>query len=273
VFVNKASNSFFGANSGQFIRNGNYNSFFGDSAGSSNTDGNNNVFSGVNAGSSNTTGSNNSFFGTGSGQTNTTGNNNTLLGSNANVASNNLTYATAIGSGATVSTSNTIALGRSDGSDKVVVYGLGAAGSTQLCRNANNEIAGCSSSLRYKMNIAPFSSGLDFIRQLRPISFDWKEGGMRDVGFGAEDVAAINPLFVTYNSKGEVEGVKYDRLTTVFVNAFKEQQQQLEAQQKQLETQQQQIEAQQKQLETQQQQIEALKSVVPSLKPEAEQNR
>lgn len=38
-------------------------------------------------------------------------------------------------------------------------------------------------------------------------------GRQEDVlGLGAENVAAIDPLLVTYNSKGEVEGVKYDRI-------------------------------------------------------------
>ena len=45
---------------------------------------------------------------------------------------------------------------------------------------------------------------------------------MRDVGFGAEDVAAIDPRLAVFNEAGEVEGVKYDRLTTVLVNAVKE---------------------------------------------------
>lgn len=57
---------------------------------------------------------------------------------------------------------------------------------------------------------------------------------MKDIGFGAEDIAKIDPRFVTFNSKGEVEGVKYDRLATVFVNAFKEQQTQIEKLQKQI---------------------------------------
>jgi len=100
--------------------------------------------------------------------------------------------------------------------------------------------------LRYKTNIAPFSFGLNLIKQLRPISFDWKTGGAADVGFGAEDVAKINPLLVTYNRAGEVEGVKYDRLSVVFVNAFKEQQTQIEQQNQQIERQNQQIKEQQK---------------------------
>lgn len=103
------------------------------------------------------------------------------------------------------------------------VNNLGAAGSTQLCRNASNQISTCSSSLRYKTNIAPFAGGMAVLDRLRPISFDWKDGGMKDVGFGAEDVAAVDPRLASYNEKGEVEGVKYDRLSVVFVNAIKEQ--------------------------------------------------
>lgn len=106
--------------------------------------------------------------------------------------------------------------------------GLGTAGSSTLCRNSSGIIASCSSSLRYKTNFAAFNLGLNVINQLQPITFDWKDDGASDLGFGAEDVANINPLLVTYNNKGEVEGVKYDRLSVVFVNAFKEQQKQID---------------------------------------------
>ncbi len=130
----------------------------------------------------------------------------------------------------------------------IQVYGLGVAGSNALCRNNSAEISLCSSSLRYKKNIGEFSQGLSFVNKLHPISFDWKDGGMKDVGFGAEDIEKIDPRFVTYNDKGQVEGVKYDRLSVAFVNAFKEQQTQIEAQQKQ---------------------IDELKAIVCSLKPDA----
>jgi trimeric autotransporter adhesin len=104
----------------------------------------------------------------------------------------------------------------------VRVDSLGVAGATTLCRNASNEIATCSSSLRYKRDVEAFDGGLDVLGRLRPISFTWKNGGMRDLGFGAEDVAAIDPRLAVFNGNGEVEGVKYDRLTTVLVNAVKE---------------------------------------------------
>lgn len=125
----------------------------------------------------------------------------------------------------------------------VSINTLGAAGSTSLCRNASNQISNCSSSLRYKTNIQAFTSGLSLLTRLRPITFDWKDGGLHDLGFGAEDIAAVEPLLVTRNDKGEVEGVKYDRVTAVLVNAVKEQQQQIQQQQAQLKQQQQQIDS------------------------------
>jgi Chaperone of endosialidase len=118
----------------------------------------------------------------------------------------------------------------------VKINTLGAAGNTSLCRNASNQISTCSSSLRYKTNINPFIGGLAVLNRLRPITFDWKEGGMHDLGFGAEDIAAVEPLLVTHNNKGEVEGVKYDRITAVLVNAVKEQQEQIKRQQTQIES-------------------------------------
>jgi hypothetical protein len=124
----------------------------------------------------------------------------------------------------------------------VTINTLGGAGSTSLCRNASNQISTCSSSLRYKTNVQPFRDGLSVLNRLHPIAFDWRLGGMRDLGFGAEDVAAVEPLLVTRNDKGEVEGVKYDRLTAVLVNAVKEQQQQITQQLAQIKRQQNEIE-------------------------------
>ncbi len=120
---------------------------------------------------------------------------------------------------------------RIEAGGQLVVNTLGTAGSTNLCRNASNQIATCSSSLRYKAQIEPFTSGLSLLGRLSPISFTWKDGGARDVGFGAEDIAAIDPRLAVFDEAGRVEGVKYDRLTTVLVNAVKEQQALIERQQ------------------------------------------
>ena len=252
-------NSFFGANAGDSNSTAERNSFFGNASGISNTTGTRNSFFGDNAGLFNDTGIDNSFFGQQAGQNTTTGDNNVIVGSNAgiantigsnntligrssNVGANNLTFATAIGAGAVVSASNTIALGRAAGSDGVRIAGnltigiLGTAiGAVPICRNVGDFVSTCgSSSLRYKTNIGNFNPGLDIVKRLRPITFDWKEGGMHDFGLGAEDVAAVEPLLATYNKDGQIEGVKYDRIGVVLLNAVKEQQATIEEQHKKI---------------------------------------
>jgi hypothetical protein len=227
-------NSFFGYRAGANLISGSGNSFFGVNAGLEPGSGSSNSFFGGGSGI-NMAGRGNSFFGEGTGKLFTTGDNNSLLGSRADLGANGLSYATAIGAEAKVNTSNTIALGRTDGSDTVLVYGklqidtMAAAGSTQLCLNGSNRVGTCSSSLRYKTNLAPYNRGLNIINRLRPISFTWKDGGLRDLGFGAEEVEKVDPLLVTYNKQGQVEGVKYDRINVALVNAVKEQQQEIES--------------------------------------------
>jgi len=49
------------------------------------------------------------------------------------------------------------------------------------------------------------------------------------VGLGAEDVEKIDSLLVTYNKQGQVEGVKYDRINVVLINAIREQQAQIDS--------------------------------------------
>lgn len=118
---------------------------------------------------------------------------------------------------------------------------IGIAGVTGVCFDASLILSSCSSSMRYKQNLASFTPGLDLVRQFRPVSFSWKSNNLRDMGLVAEEVAEIEPLLATYNNKGEVEGVKYDRIGVVLVNAVKEQQAQIERQEKLIAEQQRQI--------------------------------
>jgi hypothetical protein len=138
-------NSFFGSGTGGANTAGSYGSFFGNSAGASST-GDSNSFFGVSAGTATTIGSGNSFFGVSAGTFNTTGSDNTLIGKFANVGANNLTNATAIGAGTVVSTSNTIALGRSNGSDTVQIPGAlnvaGTLGASVLSATTQFNIGG-----------------------------------------------------------------------------------------------------------------------------------
>ncbi|QQS41639.1 MAG: tail fiber domain-containing protein [Acidobacteriota bacterium] len=110
----------------------------------------------------------------------------------------------------------------------IVAFNLASGGATSVCQNFNSEISTCSSSIRYKENIRVFDHGLDLVSRLKPVTFDWKAGGRRDIGFVAEDVASVDPLLVTFNEDGQIEGVKYDRISVVLINAVKEQQTEIE---------------------------------------------
>jgi hypothetical protein len=169
----------------------------------------------------------------------------------------------------TADTSGNVGIGTTAPTSKLHVVGtirfdtLGVAGSTQLCQNGSNQISTCSSSARYKNNINAFTPGLSLIKRLRPVSFNWRDGGMLDMGLVAEEVNKVEPLLTTTNASGQVEGVKYDRVGVVLVNAVKEQQVQIESLEKQ-------NESQQKQIEQQRVEIDALKVIVCKQNPNAQ---
>jgi hypothetical protein len=147
----------------------------GDNSLKGNTTGEDNVAFGIASLSSNTTGSGNAAIGTGSGQAITTGNFNTFLGQNSNALSNNLTNATAIGKNAVVDLSNHVRIG-----DTNVTQIGGQVAWSNL------------SDARLKENIRDLDLGLDFVLQLRPVSFTMKQGnGRTDMGFLAQDVEAL----------------------------------------------------------------------------------
>lgn len=116
----------------------------------------------------------------------------------------------------------------------VIRSGLGGAGVAPLCHNPVQEMSVCVSSIRFKENVRDFRPALDLIRRLRPVSFTWNNGGGDDLGLIAEEVAKVEPLLATYETNGLVQGVKYDRIGVVAVNAINEQQTQIEAQAKQI---------------------------------------
>ena len=281
------------------LSNGNNNLFVGIGAGPSAT-GSNNTIVGENTGNSTTTGTDNVFVGFRAGFINTTGSMNTVVGTNANLSVNNLTFATAVGANSIATANDTIVIGKTSGTyngnmrpaDSVVIPGtlsvagdasaanlstsgmvtvsaLGSAGSTALCRNASNQISTCSSSARYKYNINNFGSGLDIVRKLRPVSFNWKADGMADMGLVAEEVAAVEPLLVNRNANGQVEGVKYDRVGVILLNAVKEQQTQIESLQKEVDARKASEADLKDKLSKQQTELDALKKLVCSQNPGA----
>lgn len=163
--------------------------------------------------------------------------------------------------------SHIVRVENSTGQDSLIVrdnrtVAIGQLGSTpsavHVCVDSANTFTQCSSSLRFKNHVVPFNGGLELISKLRPIRFNWKHDGTPDLGLGAEEVAEVEPLLVTHNNEGQIQGVKYDQLNVILINAIKQQQTQIE----QLQRQQKLITLQETFLTKQQQQIAGLKKLV-----------
>lgn len=134
---------------------GSTNTFIGNTSGYNNAGGNYNVFMGEDAGYENTTGDFNTFYGYRAGLSNTTGGRNTCVGRNA--GANNVSY------------SNTTALGydaQNTASDQVRI---GNSSVTSIGGFANWTNV---SDARFKTNVTENVPGMDFIMNLRPVTYN-----------------------------------------------------------------------------------------------------
>lgn len=126
---------------------------------------------------------------------------------------------------------------------KVFATGLTTATAAQTsyaCIASTNQIIAvavantcATSSAKFKEDISDLVVGLDDLVRLRPVAYRYKATGndkfdnapgQRDIqmGFIAEEAAAINPLFVTKDEDGNPRTVRYEQLTAGIVNALKE---------------------------------------------------
>jgi hypothetical protein len=171
----------------------------------------NNTYVGYSSGYSNTTGDNNSSIGFLSGYgvngtlANTTGSNNTFIG-----------YQSA-NTGSTIS--NTITLGNSS----IATIRAQVTTITSL------------SDIRDKTNITPLNYGIDFIKKLNPVSFDWdmRDGGkigISEIGFIAQELQqaqidyGVNVPNLVYDINPDKLEASYGVLIPIIVKALKEQQ-------------------------------------------------
>ena len=92
--------------------------------------------------------------------------------------------------------------------------------------SSTGQIGYLASSLRYKKNISSMED-VSWLYQLRPVNFVYNSDNSETKQYGliAEEVEDVNPLFVSYNEKGEVETVSYSQLVSPMIKALQEQQQ------------------------------------------------
>jgi hypothetical protein len=143
------------------------------------------------------------------------------IGNSEDVGANNLTNAIAIGYQAYVSTSNTVQLGNNS-----------------ITTIRGNVSFTTSSDIRLKENITNTKYGLATVLQFRPVDYNLKSNGLRQVGFIAQEMKKLVPEVVTGKegdlAKGETLGITYANLVPVLTKAIQEQQKQISTQQKQL---------------------------------------
>ncbi len=219
--TNGYENTFLGAYAGQTNTSGEHNSFLGVTTGSSNTTGSENTFLGAHAGYFNDIGSYNTFVGNFAGENNNGGNFNTLLGFECDLASPNLTNATAMGYGAVVSSSNSIVIGNT----AVTSIG-GQVGWSTL------------SDQRLKTDVQKNQLGLDFIKGLKTVSYQYNTPGQenkRYSGLIAQDVEALmNEHGVEFSGLVKPENdssfysIRYAEFVIPLIKAVQEQSEEIE---------------------------------------------
>jgi endosialidase-like protein len=157
-----------------------------------------------------------------------------------------------------------VGIGGSTGVYGLSVDGYGVYGSSSTSYagyfDGNVNVTGTitqNSDARLKQGVANLGYGLREVRQLRPVSWNWKAkpDGSRQLGLIAQEVETLLPELVTADKDAEqTKGLNYIGLVPVTIKAIQEQQTQIEQQQAQIEDQQKRISEQQEKLLQQQEQ-------------------
>jgi hypothetical protein len=251
-------NTFIGSAAGNKNLGGNQNTFLGNSAASTDAHGNENVVVGYKSGHLSggvdmgnaflgswsgfqNKGNYNCFFGYKAGIFHSTGDYNTYLGYQSG-GSATLTNATAIGANALVTASYSLVLGNNAN----VGIGMSAPAfqlhlSTAAAAKAGSPDWVVASDSRLKKDITDFTDGLDLLKQIKPVWFQYngkagiETGDKKFVGIIAQEMQKIAPYtigtFTHQDSLGnKTEYLDYDAnaVTYILINSVKEQQQVIE---------------------------------------------
>jgi hypothetical protein len=105
------------------------------------------------------------------------------------------------------------------------VYAGTSGGSANVHIASSGALVRSTSAKKYKKDIKPYNVGLSTLKQFKPITYKSKNEEDTKVyaGMLADDIHDLGlSEFVQYGEDEEVEGLSYDRLVTVCVNAIQE---------------------------------------------------
>ncbi len=260
-----------GAWAGQWNKTGNFNVLIGQNAGLKNITGSNNTYLGVQTGVWNTAGSGNTLIGSAAGQNMTAGGNNLFLGSFSGfnvVSGDNNVYLGAYAGRYNLTGSWNVFLGYGAGRDETgshrlyisdyatpapLIYGEFDNGRVVILGNGTNNyldrtffVNGTAGGLyswfndsdrKLKHNIITIPDALDKVLRLRGVNFLWNNpaDGMDglQMGFIGQEAADVIPELVSV--KNDHYSMQYAPVTVLLVEAMKDQQKQISAQQKEIE--------------------------------------
>jgi hypothetical protein len=85
-----------------------------------------------------------------------------------------------------------------------------------------------SSDISIKKNIVDIKYGLNEVLNLKPRSYNMKDGGKEEIGFIAQEVEKIIPEIVSDPIGNGVKGMNYANMVALLTKAIQEQQAQIE---------------------------------------------
>ncbi len=167
-----------------------------------------------------------------------TGDDNIALGFEAGMNNTNGSDNIYIGSRSPGDESGTIRIGTVDQTTTFIrgISGVTTAGGVAVLVNASHKLGTVMSSRRYKEEIRGMDEASAGLRQLRPVTFRYREEvagdgpRAREFGLIAEEVAKVYPDLVAYDENGEPYSVRYHVLAPMLLNEVQKQQRQLKLQ-------------------------------------------
>ncbi|MFC1898461.1 tail fiber domain-containing protein [Candidatus Cloacimonadota bacterium] len=227
-----SNNTFIGHRSAYDHITGEGNTFVGNYSGWHNTSGAQNTIIGDHAGDGNYIGSGNVFLGYRAGQPET-GSNKLYIENTSNDFSNALIYGDFENDDLRFNANvgvNTAAMSdyglKVSGGSSYALYLVGSGYATGGFVDGSDE--------RWKENIQPIENALQKVKNLRGVSYDWKQDEYpqfnfdndKQIGFLAQEVNEILPEIVKDDGAGNL-GIDYSKITPILVEAVKQQQQQI----------------------------------------------